>query len=229
MIMQFTQPSIDRSLDFLLNVSTSEAGLFYTVNKELQAESFTLHAIDAQIQEHYRMHFYGLDPLQARHYRFSELNLISFDRVPAHLHRQRNVFLNEFLIPFGYHQILEVFFRIHDRIVAGISLLRRQPDRPFTMGELNLIERARDFVEFRLLHENPVVALNQVIERLTSREAEVLDLLCAGNSNKKIAFRLAIEPCTVKTHLRNIYGKIGVENRKDLLAQLLRKAPHYSG
>ncbi len=50
-------------------------------------------------------------------------------------------------------------------------------------------------------------------EPLTSREADVLQLLAAGLSNAEIAHRLIISTATVKTHTRNIYRKLGVSNR----------------
>lgn len=48
---------------------------------------------------------------------------------------------------------------------------------------------------------------------LTRREAEVLQLLAMGLSNKEIARRLVISDHTVETHLRRIYRKIYVRNR----------------
>jgi DNA-binding NarL/FixJ family response regulator len=51
---------------------------------------------------------------------------------------------------------------------------------------------------------------------LTSREAEVISAIKAGNSNKQIATRLSISEETVKRHLSNIYAKLGVASRLEL-------------
>lgn len=48
---------------------------------------------------------------------------------------------------------------------------------------------------------------------LTAREREVLSLLAAGLGTADIAARLAISPMTVKTHVQNILGKLGVRSR----------------
>ncbi|MBI5165462.1 MAG: response regulator transcription factor [Magnetospirillum sp.] len=48
---------------------------------------------------------------------------------------------------------------------------------------------------------------------LTQREREVLALLAEGLSNKGIARRLALSEVTIKTHLGNVFRKLGVENR----------------
>jgi DNA-binding NarL/FixJ family response regulator len=56
------------------------------------------------------------------------------------------------------------------------------------------------------------------LERLTSREAEILELVPAGLTNAAIAERLWISPGTVKKHLDNIYAKLGVANRTAAVA-----------
>ena len=48
---------------------------------------------------------------------------------------------------------------------------------------------------------------------LTSRECEVLEALARGLSNKEIARELGISPNTVKTHIANLVGKLGVSGR----------------
>jgi len=53
-----------------------------------------------------------------------------------------------------------------------------------------------------------------LIEPLTERELEVLQLLAEGLSNAEIGQRLFISLPTVKSHTRNIYGKLGVHSRE---------------
>jgi DNA-binding NarL/FixJ family response regulator len=51
------------------------------------------------------------------------------------------------------------------------------------------------------------------IEKLSTREREVLELAAAGLQNREIAERLMISSNTVKFHLRAIYARLGVRNR----------------
>jgi DNA-binding NarL/FixJ family response regulator len=50
-------------------------------------------------------------------------------------------------------------------------------------------------------------------QALTERETDVLRLLAAGKANKEIAAALSIGEQTVKTHVSNILGKLGIQSR----------------
>jgi DNA-binding CsgD family transcriptional regulator len=52
---------------------------------------------------------------------------------------------------------------------------------------------------------------------LSGRELEVLALIAAGQSNKEIARRLDVSPNTVKTHIANLFGKLGVQRRTEAI------------
>lgn len=58
------------------------------------------------------------------------------------------------------------------------------------------------------------------LDRLTTRESEILDLVAAGLTNAGIAERLWISPGTVKKHLDNVYSKLGVANRTAAAARI---------
>jgi DNA-binding NarL/FixJ family response regulator len=48
---------------------------------------------------------------------------------------------------------------------------------------------------------------------LSKKELEILQLLSCGRTNKEIAGALRVSPETVKMTLKNIFRKLGVENR----------------
>jgi DNA-binding CsgD family transcriptional regulator len=56
--------------------------------------------------------------------------------------------------------------------------------------------------------------------QLSKREAEVVDLLLQGKSNKQIALALGISESTVEFHLQNIYAKLQVNSRVEALLKL---------
>jgi DNA-binding CsgD family transcriptional regulator len=55
---------------------------------------------------------------------------------------------------------------------------------------------------------------------ITGREGEIIRKVVQGKSNADIAAELFISLATVKTHLHNIYQKMGVDSRYDLLARV---------
>jgi LuxR family maltose regulon positive regulatory protein len=54
---------------------------------------------------------------------------------------------------------------------------------------------------------------------LTERELEVLHLIAAGLNNRTMGEELVITVGTVKRHITNIYGKLGVNNRVQAVAK----------
>jgi len=50
---------------------------------------------------------------------------------------------------------------------------------------------------------------------LSKRELEVLRLVTAGMSNRKIAEKLIISTGTAKSHIHNLCGKLGARNRTE--------------
>jgi DNA-binding NarL/FixJ family response regulator len=58
---------------------------------------------------------------------------------------------------------------------------------------------------------------------LTHRERSVLRLIAAGNSNKQIAWHLGVTEGTIKGHLTNILGKMGVNDRTHAAVTAIRR------
>jgi DNA-binding NarL/FixJ family response regulator len=69
----------------------------------------------------------------------------------------------------------------------------------------------RLFEEFTVLRERAATAPPP--HGLSQREVEVLRLVAEGLNNREIGGRLFVEEKTVKTHLHNIFDKIGVRDR----------------
>ncbi len=75
----------------------------------------------------------------------------------------------------------------------------------------------------RWTSRRPERPARSLVDDLTRREREVVELVRRGLSNKQIAERLCIELTTVKSHVHSILGKLNVERRAEVAA-LLRDA-----
>src|SRR5262245_45255297 len=57
------------------------------------------------------------------------------------------------------------------------------------------------------------------VEPLTRREREILALLAQGLTRPEIADKLTVALSSVKTHLQHVYGKLGVNDRRQAIVR----------
>lgn len=87
------------------------------------------------------------------------------------------------------------------------------------MKEISTTQRSRsvhfdeEFVEKLINHPN----IPELVRTspLTQREWQVLGLIYSGFSNEQIAQELDVAGTTIKTHIRNLYQKLNIANRKE--------------
>jgi two-component system NarL family response regulator len=60
-------------------------------------------------------------------------------------------------------------------------------------------------------------------EELTKTESSVLRMIVGGMSNKEIGFAMDISENTVKSHVQNIFGKIGVSDRTSAATMAIKR------
>ncbi len=65
--------------------------------------------------------------------------------------------------------------------------------------------------------------LAELVEPLTPRESEVLQMLASGLGNKEIAARMAVSEHTIKFHVASILGKLGAASRTEAVALGIRR------
>jgi two-component system, NarL family, response regulator LiaR len=87
--------------------------------------------------------------------------------------------------------------------------------RAAAAGRVHLSPQAAE----KLLHE---VRVPETSDVLTEREKEVLRLIALGLANKEIAGRLGIGRGTVKTHVSNLLGKLGMQSRTQAALHAVR-------
>jgi LuxR family transcriptional regulator, maltose regulon positive regulatory protein len=111
---------------------------------------------------------------------------------------------------------------LRELIFALRSTLHESPLQTYVDQLLAAIDqnpapsRRRDAHQIKLPAEqiqNPKPKIQNLIEPLSDRELELLQLMAVGLSNQEIADRLFITLGTVKSHANHIYGKLGVQGR----------------
>jgi DNA-binding CsgD family transcriptional regulator len=102
--------------------------------------------------------------------------------------------------------------------ISGLTFDSRQHD--FSDRDRDLVEvlgRHLATVVGRLDAQLPATAASRT---LTARQAEVFALVSEGQTNAQIAHALSISPLTVKKHVENVFGLMGVHSRAAAIASL---------
>jgi len=116
-------------------------------------------------------------------------------------------------------------------LVGSVRDRARLRDRA---GDLDIVAEADTLPDARAIGANidaflvarevgPAQDDDALIEALTDREAQVLELLAEGLSNKAIGARLGISDQTVKFHVASIAGKLGAHNRTEAVRLAVRR------
>lgn len=99
---------------------------------------------------------------------------------------------------------------LRQSVKAGAwGFISKADDPSLLLDTIATVGRGRlclPYIDLQSLNEDP-------IETLTAREKELLAALADGWSNMQIATRIGISRNTVKYHLKNLYDKLGVNNR----------------
>ncbi|MBF0752392.1 MULTISPECIES: HTH-type transcriptional regulator MalT [unclassified Pasteurella] len=146
-----------------------------------------------------------------------EKELAQRDLIDAlQLTRQTN-FISIFVIE-GENMAQQIRQLLQANILDELSVHKAQ----FILRNINQYYRHK-FAHFdeqfvNNLISNPKVPELLKISPLTLREWQVLGLIYSGYSNEQISDELQVATTTIKSHIRNLYQKIGVSNRHDAIA-----------
>ncbi len=131
------------------------------------------------------------------------------DAVPSRLQRLRNAWYATVMRKHGVEHEMKLWLPSPPGVVRGFFFVRQS-------GRQDFGERHREVLTVLRPH---LEAIRERWERrhrppgLTDREVEIVHLLRDGLTNQEIATRLVISTGTVRTHLENIFGKLGVHSR----------------
>jgi len=136
-----------------------------------------------------------------------------------------------FLSSFGIIDAAEMVFRHGEELIGGMSLLWTRASPRTLSTELEVINYLHRYIQlsFRSALRGTLIGWRKSLVReflLTPRELEVVEWVCAGRTNCELGQLLCISLATVKSHLSNIFQKLGVRNRAALVQRTLGGVRH---
>lgn len=134
----------------------------------------------------------------------------------------RTAFFNDFLSRDGLHWGMNLHAFDGERALGDLRIWRRRGRGDFgahETGLLDLVEPAFVGALQRAQRKaSPGAGREAVWASLSAREQQVARAVCEGLTDKEIARRAGVGVPTVRTYLRRIFGKLGIERRSALAA-----------
>ena len=198
---------------------------FYLVGDDISNRWVVLENLDESLESLYFEQFQQHDPLSPDRFVNSEVCVACIDEQLTEAELLESVYYREFMRPLGHRHVADMFFRYTGEIIAVLTMIRASELGHFTQRELALLRDTQPFLEYTL---NTVYLPRRYRQRdtvqqlyaLSDRELEVLELIMGGASNKVIARDLSLALATVKTHVQNLFRKVGVPSRTALSARI---------
>jgi len=176
--------------------------------------------------QQYGHEFWSIDPMHPSRFDDTDVTVLSNTMLMTDTAWEKSELYQKFYQPNGMFHNADMFFRSNDRIFAVLSLLRATKGNPFIESEISRLKIIQPFVQFTL---NKIYVPRRIHDRstlcdefeLTPREIDVVELALTGASNKVLVEQLKISLPTLRTHLQNIYVKVGVHSSSELISKVL--------
>lgn len=213
-----------------------EADYFASFVWNSQSESFDKAVIlnmDMANIDNYNKHYYKVDPIASILKSSKEATVFSQIMPPHEL--ERTEFYNDFLSVDGLHYGISLHVYNNENHIGDIRVWRNKKREDFDARSLYLLDlikphfrnAMRNAINYeskaKLVYETDYlrtdIAYIAKKFKLTKREMQVVEEVLKGKKDGDIACSLCIAFSTLRTHIKNIFSKLKVNNR----AALIRK------
>ena len=147
--------------------------------------------------------------------------------------RTKSTFYLDYLKPAGFINVAGVSIAEQGVCVGAITLYRTERYGDFSDKDIYILKQLLPHLQNKLTAEIDAVENN--VEKckassyfltheynLSNREIEILKLLCDGKNNNEISKMLSISLNTVKKHNSNIFNKLNVDSRTQLIHFIIK-------
>lgn len=198
----------------------------------------TVDIVPASLDQ-YMSRYISLDDYHATYNKAGLLIARSTDILVYSQWTQRSEYFNDFLRTYGIHYMMSFDICDCGQVLGGLCLHRDRSNGDFSQNDIlilrtlypHLVNIFRWYHAIRLLRQSgaPTDSLprHSIFATLTPREAEIVKRVITGVDNMCIAKELSLSINTVKMHLQNVYTKLGIKSRAQLISLYLKLSqPH---
>lgn len=194
-------------------------GAFYRIDARMLACDFQLQGMQSNMHDAYLEHYRWLDPLQPSACSALGQPVVALREGLAHQDPGSAVEYRRFLTRHQVIDVVEIIARVDGHPAVGVSLLRRRGQGLFQPEELDSLLPLQGLMQMAACNLF-ASATDERLHTLTPRERQIALLLQDGASNKQLARQLDLGLPTIKTHLLNLFRKVGVSSRTELVSRL---------
>lgn len=218
----------EECLGLLTGVLDVPKAVSYLIDEKGKPVCYRGHRMHASMHREYLNTYHKYDPLYPTRFVENGIDVIKMSDLVSYRERSQHRYFQEFIHPWGVQDIVEIFLRFDNRLIAGFALfnLSSQPD--VDKEFLNKVTKLYEFMQFSLEQSISSPKSREFDSfcsafGLTNKERMVVDLVAQGLPNKSIANNLDCSLATVKTHLQHIFQKLFINSKNELVALLYQK------
>lgn len=205
----------------IFDLSKFENGKFDSlcdpVLKSEFSTTFEKQFINDYDSKYFRMSYLNWVYFQEKNIVYRESDIIDIET------KKKSQFYQEFLEPRGILHACGCNLVYNKLCIGGISFARTKDKEDFTDRDLFIIKQFQPHIITKLIQHIDLSQESDFKEKLiakyniTSREMEIINLIFHWHDNKEISEILNISINTVKKHTNNIFSKLDVKNRGQLI------------
>lgn len=202
-------------------------------NQSIQDDKSFFIGFDEQKKKEYIEHFYEKDYSRYVYDIITETTVYRDTDIMEEEVRTKTEFYRHFLMPLKIPYGAGILLMRDKKLIGIINLFRNKELGDFKDKDIYILDVLKKHlanITYNLLHDGiGVKNLESKLEKLyddyhlSDREKEVIRLLRQGKSNLDISDEMMISLSTVKKHVYNIYSKLNVKTRTQLLAHLAQR------
>lgn len=213
-----------KQLQWVIPFDRATSYLAANGNDLLLCSPVTLNFPDEYVQQ-YLKNYYKYD--YSRGIKLSANNIVYLDSdICDKKVWLKSTYYEQICKPNSIHHIIHINIAFNNTFLGILSLYRNEASTNFSYRDTFILNQLKDHLALRLYNaynstEQTYHTLSifdcSVKYQLTAREERVLSLMAKGLTTDEMCNVLIITPNTLKKHIMNVYKKLGIKNRIQLL------------